>query len=659
MLTTIREKTQGIIATFIIGLIIVPFALWGLNSYFDAGNRVIMATAGDIEITEREFNDALTNARNRERQRLSELLARQGQKEVPPALLAELDSEEFKKGVLMGLVRRALLRQATDSDGFGASSQQVAAIIRNMDEFKTDGKFDERLYFELLRQSNLTIDGFESQIRQQKIVDQTITGFGASAFVTPVDLDRVLALMLQSRRASIARFDVATIAPTIKLSEEELRSYYTDHESRFRVPVRLRIAHVTLSQQAVMARYRPSEQELEAVYAEEQGRFVTPARRRVSHVLITIDGETGSQADTKARKLAEDIAARGARGEDFAALARKHSADTETKTRGGDLGFVGMTSNVLPKTLVDAVNALDKNGAVSAVIRSEFGYHVVKLTAYTPAATKPLKLVRKQIEAIVIQRQASQQFHAAREEMSRLAYESGDSLGPIAKALNLQVQTSDWFTAAGGAGIASKPKIIAAAFAPEVLQDRRNSGLIESGPDSFTVIRVVAHEPARIRPFDNVRAVIERTLRAEKAAKLVAERGQALIAKIRSGMPYAEAARAASARLEDKAHFSRMAPKQDARLTGAVFDLIRPGAKDKATSVGGVALHDGSFAVIILHEVIDGNPQSIKPADRERILALLMQRRGQGYFGAYMSGVEKRLGFKVNDKRLERAKGGS
>jgi peptidyl-prolyl cis-trans isomerase D len=630
MLSTIREKIQGIFATVIIAMIVIPFALWGVNQYFEGDSKVTVAEVNGTEISHDDLQRQLDRYRGR----------------VNPKML---ETPFFKQQILNQMIQRILLQQAVQNGGYGVSREQLGALIRAMPEFQVDGTFNSARYEDLLRRSGQTYQGFEDSMRHQKMLDQLISGLKGSGFVTKQDEDRVLALAQQRRRIAVVTVSVDQLENGIKVSEKDLEDYYQAHQDQYRVPEQVRIAYIELSAKSVAATIKPTEADLKATYESEKSRFMTPPERRVSHILIPLS-DSASPADVqKALKKAQDIARQAKAGANFASLARKYSGDSSTASRGGDLGT--LSPGLLPKNLEAAIETL-KQGGVTAPIRTRFGYHVAKVTQYKAGKVKSYAQVRQQLIALVKKEKGTRRYYDEVEKFNNIVYEQSDSLEPAAKALGLKVHTSDWFARTGGKGITANPKVTGAAFSSDVLLDKHNSDSLEIGKDSLLALRVVDHKAATVKPFASVRKEIVANLRKDRAQQEATRLGSEILTRARKSGSLEQAARGvAAARYHKPVVLTRYDTKAtDPAVLQAAFAAPRP--RDKKESLVNASLKDKGYAVIAVTAVMDGKASDLDKKKAKELQNALQARRGDDYFNDFISGLRKQAKIEIHEKAL-------
>ena len=628
MLSTIREKTQGIFATFILVLVVVPFALWGINSYFDSGSKINVAKAGNIEISQVKYRRELDRLRGR----------------VEPATL---DNPQFKQRVLDSLIDRTLLVHDAEAQGYRFDDARLAQTIRELPYFQRDGRFDSALYEATLRGEGMNVHEFENNVREESLLMQVQTGLSESGFVTPSEVAALTRLLAQEREAAYVLINPDAMMPQGPVSGQEIEQYYSSHAELFQIPEQVRVEYLRFSAGEMNTGVQPTDEELKRAYAEEATRFVTPEKRRASHILIALSADATEAQVKEALTKIQDIAKQAGAGADFAALAKKYSTDSVTSSRGGDLGEI--RRGVMPKELEAAAFAL-KPGEISQPVRSTYGYHLVKLTALTPEKRKPFAEVRKELVDIVRRRKGEEKYFELSEKFRNLVYEQPDSLAPAAKALGLTIQKSEWFTRAGGPAIAANPKIVQAAFEPDVLAQVRNSDAIEISSDTLVAIRVSDKQPAGRKPLAEVRAQIERVLKLEQAKQEAGKLGQAWLHDLRAGGSLESLARKRGFKYQSPKMFTRQAQAGvEARIAEAAFRAARPEGGRPVYDL--VDLGSQGYAVLAVLRVREASDKA-QAAAQEKARSLLLRRNGPDYYANYRAGLRQKTNIKIYAEQL-------
>lgn len=627
MLAKIREKTQGIIATLILAFVAIPFVLWGIGSYFRGDTNAPVAKVNGVEISQETY-----------RQRLEE---------VERANPRDADKSGLKQLVLESMINQTLLASHARDNGYRLSDAQLATLIHQIPQFQRNGKFEPGRYEAVLSSQGLRPTAFEAQLRQESVVAQLRQGLDQSAFVTDAEVGSMLRLLGQERRASYAIVKPAAFKSTVTVSAKDIADYYQANQEAFRAPEAVRVEYVSLKAADIAKKIEPTEEGLRQAYEADAARYVTPAKHRVSHILISLPTHAKEPDVQKAKARAEKLLKQIRAGADFATLAREYSDDKSSAEKGGDLGEV--TPGILPPKLEAAAFAL-KPGEVGGPVRTSFGFHVVKLTGFTPEQRKPFDAVKQEVLDRLRKRKGEDRFYELSERFKDLVYENPGSLKKVAATLDLKIQKSDWFTHKGGAGIAAQPGVAAAAFEPDVLNGDQNSDAIEAGPETLVAVHVVDHRPSVVRPLAEVRSTIEAQLKEQRAREQAQAATEKWVKELEQGQPIKELGRAPGVELHMGETLNREHPgKVDAAIIDAVFAAPRP--KEKPV-VGQVGLGKQGFAVYVLEAVKDGDPASADAALKTKVRRLLRQRHGEEYYASYRAGLRESANIKINAEQL-------
>lgn len=617
MLTAIREKTQGIFAIIIVGLLIIPFAFWGVNEYFENTGKTVIARVNGNDIDSDIYRNAVDRYRGR----------------IDPRML---DNPLFKRQVAENLVQQALIRDALENSGYAVGDQQLGTLIRNLPQFQIDGKFSDDRYRASLRARGQTVSQFESAMRQDKLLDQIVGSFKDSAIVSTTNETKALMLQKQTRRTEIIKINPRKYLAGIKISAADIEQYYEQVKSQYQEPERLRIAYVQLNAKDAMRDFKASDEDLKALYEEEKGRYTKPGSRRVSHILIELPSDANEAAQKKALTIATEVATKAKSGKSFTVLAREYSADTATAQAGGDLGEV--SPGLLPAELDAVVNKMRK-GDISKPVRTEFGYHIAMLTRLKAPVTKSFKSVRTKLVVLLKNRKSEERFYDMSERFNNLVYEQPDSLKPVADELGLKIEKSGWFTRAGGTGIVANPKVLEAAFTSDVRVEKRNSESIELQSDRLIAIRILDEKPARQKPLAEVRTKIIAELKQQRAEDKSRELGIRIVTSARKGASLASLAKKYGLTRSSAKSLKRDSAGINQQLLGSIFAAMRPG-KNKNV-IDGVDLGTKGFAVYALSRVSQPGANDFAGNDRDSIRRKIEKRKGTGYYQNYLDGLRE------------------
>jgi len=635
MLHFIRERAKGFFAWLIFVLIVIPFAFWGINSYFEGGSDVYVAKVNDEEISVRDFQRLLLQERAFRKQLLGA--------DADPALL---DDALIKRSVLERLINSAAVAQAADAAGYRISDAQLRAHILNNPQFQRDGRFDPQLYNRIINSLGLKEQAYEAELRHDLLVDQLIGSISSTAFITGGELDRALRLQYQQRKIAYLVLKAAAFMSDEPVPEEQIKAYYDSNLERYVIPEQVRVEYLELSASDLMGDITVDEETLRKMYQEQQSQFMVPEERRASHILIAVEEGADEKTEAAARKKAQEILQRLKKGESFEKLAKEFSDDPGSAAEGGDLGYFG--KGVMVKAFEDKAFAM-KVGEVSEPVRSRFGYHIIKLTDIRPARGRDFEEVRATLEQEYREQKAEEIFFDLTDRLTDLAYEVPDTLDVAAQELSLTVKVSDFFSRNQGSGIAADPKVRAAAFNPDVLEAGNNSEPITIGPNHVVVLRVKDHRPVSHRSLEEVRAEIEQSLRLERARDQAAEAGQKIQQRLQSGEDPEKLAKEAGVKWQTPGFIDRQTASVPQGIVRYVFTMARPGG---APLVEGSRLAGGDYAVISLYEVKDGDLSAIPEEERSQWRQRIIRNIGLQESNAVLEAIKKRSKIEIHQENM-------
>ncbi|HHS99689.1 MAG TPA: peptidylprolyl isomerase [Thiomicrospira sp.] len=520
MLQAIRDHAQGWIAWVIVGLIILTFALFGIDQYARGDKVVVVAEVNGEQITANQF----LTLYNRQKQRLETQFG-----ELYDQVVKD---EELRNQVLDALIESEEIRQWAENNGMVISDQQLAAAIHSADVFQKDGKFSQAIYEEVLLKNGLNIARFEYEQRQFLSENQYRNLTQTSSFATSSEVEQLAGLQGQQRNVNYLRIDQRPFLKTVVVTDEMVADYYNKHLDDFVEPEKVSIDYIELSQKEMAKNIPVTDDIIQAYYADNNAQFTLPEKRQAKHILIPIEADT-EEAVAKAEKTVAEVQAKLAAGESFESLAKTYSKDPGSADSGGDLG--SFEQGMMVPEFDEAVFSM-KVGEVSEPVKTEFGYHLIKLVKIEPKQTQPLDDVKEEVIAQYQAQEAEHKYFDLLEKLNTVAYEQSDSLEPAADATGLKVKTSKLFSKEGGEGLLlSNQKVINAAFSDDVLKSRLNSASIDLEPNHAVVIRVNTHQDARQKKLEEVSASIKEALTRKAAIAESAKLGETLLAKVKAG----------------------------------------------------------------------------------------------------------------------------
>ena len=602
----------------IIGLIGITFATWGIESYTRyAGGRDTVASVNGLEVSQFEFQEQYRAQQER--------VKRMFGGSVDPAAL---DSPQARSALLDSMIAQRLMASEVARGHLLMSREAVIELITASPEFQENGHFSPALYSGYLAQRNISDARNVMELQSQLPMSRLVGSITESAIFPRTVASRLAALAAQKREISEARIAVQPFEALVKLDDAKLKAHYDANAQDYRTPERVRAEYVVLSAENLARGEPATEAEIKAAYDARSAQYRVEEQRRAGHILVKTKDE--------AEKLILEIKKNPNR---FAELAKKHSQDTGSAAQGGDLGTVSRESLVSQK-LAEVIFGLKQGEAVTA--ESEFGFHVVRVTSIQAGRSRPIEEVRTEIATQLARQKGAKKFAEAAEAFSNMVYEQSDSLKPVAERFKLQVQTTGWIGKSGRQelGALDNPKLLAALFSSDSIRNKRNTDAIEVVPSTLVAARVLEHQPAAQRKFDEVKDDIARMLRQRESSELAYKDGVAKLEALRKG--------------EDRGVRwgpVRSVSRRDAQ--GLSMDALRrvfAADASKLPAYVGVAVPDAGYVLVRISRVVDVEPGELDAQSAAGTAAMA----GAAQFDAYVSNLRGRADISVNAANLEK-----
>lgn len=603
---------------FIAMIFIIPsFVVTGIYSYnrmSDSEND--LATVGDTSITMMDFDNA-------KRQYLDNFRRQMGQSFKPNML----DTAEARASILAALISDRAISLEISSEYMNVGEADAINLVKQAPAFQRDGKFSTEAYQQFLNSMGKSDEQFVLELRRDLTRQMLLSAVSQTTQASNTVAQRIHDLLTEERTIRTFEIKPTAFLKSVSVTDAEAQSYYDQNKSLFAVPESVDIEYVVLSPESYK-NIKASEDDIKTFYEQNLQRFSTPEERRASHILIAVNNE---KTDADAKKEADEIYKQlQADPSKFAQLAKSKSADPGSARQGGDLGF--FQKGMMVPEFDNAVFS-GKKGDLVAPVKTQFGYHIIKIVDVKAAQAKPLKEVRGEIEALYQQQAAIRAFAEDAENFSNMVYEQSESLQPVAERFGLKIQTVKNVTRDFEDQLIN-PNVIEALYGFDVLEDKRNSNAIEVASNTLLSARVTAHHKQTVKTFDEVKGDIVATLKNQKATEAARAQGSADIAKLLDK-------KSASAKFGDKTVISRERP--GAYAYEVVTAALRPEA-NKLPTYTGVQTQDGSYFVIEVQssKKIEASPEQL--AMRKAELAQLYSNPEQA---AFISGLETKFGTQI------------
>jgi len=508
----------------IVVLIVPSFVVFGIQGYTrmtEGGNATVAKVDGQA-ITQAEWDYAHQREIERVRQ------------QSPGIDVKLLDTPRMKRQTLDRVIRDRVLLAAANKEHLFPTDDRLQRLFVSDPQFAALRNPDGSVNRDQLAAQGMSSEQLAQQLRLQFGMQQVLGGVGLSVVAPPKVADASLDALLQQRELQLQRFDATAYEARISPSAEELKAYYEAHQDAFRAPEQAEIEYVVLGLDALAKDVTVPEADLRRYYEENASRYTVAEERRASHILINVDAKASAADMAKAKERAQALLDQLRKKPDsFAELARENSEDPGSAQRGGDLDWFGRGAMVKP--FDDAVFAM-KQGEVSDLVPTDFGYHIIQLTGVRGGDKKAFDDVRAEIETEVRRSLAQRKYAEAAEQFSNMVYEQPDSLQPEIDRFKLEKRsaTVQRDPAPGATGALASAKFLSAVFGDDALNKKHNTDAVEVAPNEMAAARVLKYTPAHTLPLDQVQAQVRAEVVAEQAAALAHKEGEALLAGIKA-----------------------------------------------------------------------------------------------------------------------------
>jgi len=602
MLQSINDRAKGILGWIVIAFISVPFALWGIQEYIGGAPERFAAKINDHEISIRDYDRALA----RERDRLQDIFGG----DLPNDAAFE---KGIKERVVDQLVARNVLEQRVIGAGYRISNDNLARKIQTMESFQQDGKFASASYEQILNSQGMSVSQFEYLYRRDLIVQQLQEGVTKSSIVGKSATEQLNKLQQQMRDISYLLFKQSSFLSDVSVTEEEIQQFYDENQERYMHPEQTSITYVELKTEDLTVDVPVDEEALRRQYDEYMASLNDQQERKARHILVQLSDSADEATKAAKKQKIEDVLSQLKSGASFEKLAKSTSDDPGSASKAGDLGWV--TKGMMVPAFEEALFKL-KKGEISNVVKSSFGYHIIKLDDVKGSSKPETFASRKETLLKELKQEAvSNMFYERSELMATLAYENDDSLQTVADDMGLKIQQSKLFTRVAGQGIANNKKVRDAAFDSSVLKEGRNSDVIELAKNHILVLRVEEHIETKPKALSEVKTVVEISLKSNNAKQQAQATALQALADLQQGKSLDEFAKSKHAEVKNLGNVKRDHVGADTEVVRAAFQMAKPSSSDKSYKT--VELHDG-IAVVSVNAV----KESTDITKREDLLAL-------------------------------------
>lgn len=627
MLQIIRNVVSGWVAVIIFVLLIIPFAFWGIDSYFGV-SAINAAQVNDVDVSMAEYQRTFQNVR-------------QQWQNISPSMAEQ--PEFIKQQTLDSLVNRLLFIGLKDDLGFRVNNSQVRTSINEIPSFRNPEGFDTVAYQNYLLTQGYTPARFEAEVRADMSLQQMQAGLSETVVVPRADAMKLAALQMQSRDFRYALISHDVHKQGIEIPEDEIQAYYQNNEQEFMSAEEVRLAYIHLSADAIAQAVNVDEADLRTYFDSSMQNYSIAERRKVKQIMVYTEQENKERAG----EIAKEIHASVTSGTSFEDARNRYSDNTEVTVEVSDFGFIN--KGVLDTAVDEAVFSLAK-GAISEPIITEFGHQIVTVEDITGGTSATFEDVRDQVELDYRKEQAQKQFFELYDELAVLTYEHPESLEVASESLDLPIIESGVVTRdSAGEALLNDPRILTVAFSDEVLLNGNNSDLIEIDPEQIVVVRVTQHNPPQKKALADVREAVIANLQSEKGTAKARAMGEEIKQKLVQWASMDALTSEYSIVWNQQVGIKRDNLELDREILQLAFKADKPAG---TPVIEGGALANGDYAIVLVDAVNDVSPEALTEEVVQPVMNYLRQSMASRTMSLILEDLRKQADIEIYDINL-------
>jgi peptidyl-prolyl cis-trans isomerase D len=632
MLQTIHDKLKGWVAGVVLGAIALVFVFWGINWTLSAPTYAAKVNGAEI-------------SSNEVKQTYQQQLAQMERQSSAP--LDDAMRNEIKRRVLDEYVNSEALVTRADDLGYRVSDQELLAEMSKVPAFQVDGKFDQAHALAVLNAQGRSVSEIEGLFRRDAKLRQLDTALNASSFATPTELKEFRSLTRQQRELAWLTLSAAKYAAGATPDDAAIKAYYDAHKSEYMTPETVNLRYVELSLAQLESKVSVDDAQLKAFYEEQKTktpeRFSQAEQRRVRHILLPVNDP---KEDAAVKTKAEGLLKRAQAGEDFSKLAKEFSQDPGSAVQGGDLGWAERKVYVGP--FGDAAFSM-KVDEISGPVKTQFGYHILKLDGIQPPTVKTFEQSKAELETDYRRNEAERLFNNAQDQLADAALQNATDIDVVAKKAGLTVQdVANFSRNDGGGALGNVPAVIEAAFSQDVL-DGRLSPIIEVDKGRGVVLRAADHKLPQQKPIEAVRTDVVAAWKKQRGVELAAAAAADAAKRLSAGESWDAVAKSLGLSVQAPKFIARSDQEVPMEVRVSAFKAPKPAAQKSIYE--NLSLANGDAAVLAFSAVReDPNAATVKDADiRRQYAAQIASSEAQSYAAAARADAKVQLNPKAID----------
>jgi peptidyl-prolyl cis-trans isomerase D len=616
MLQTIHDRLKGWLAGVVLGAIGLVFVFWGINWTLGAPNYAAKVNGNEISA-------------NEVRQSYQQQLAQFERQSKAP--LDDFQRNEIKRHVLEQYVNSEAVVTRADKLGYRVSDVDLLKAMAQVPAFQVDGKFDQAHAVAVLRAQGRSVPEIEDLFRHDVKLQQLDSALNLSSFATPQELKQLRALTRQQRELSWFTVSAAKYIAEATADDAAIKAYYDAHKAQYMTPETVDLRYVEISMAQLEDKVKVDDAQLKAYYDEQKAktpeRFTQPEQRRVRHILLQ---STDPKEDAATKAKAESILKRAQGGEDFSKLAKELSQDTGSAAQGGDLGWSERKAYVAP--FADAAFSM-KEGEIRGPVKTQFGYHILKLDGIQPATVKTFEQAKADLDSEYRRNEAERLFNNAQDQLADAALQNTTDIDVVARKAGLTVHDIPNFSrTSGGGDLGNAAPVLEAAFSQDVL-DGRLSPTIELEKGRGVVLRATDHKLPQQKPLEAVRTDIVAAWKKQRGEEMAAAAAADAVKRLGAGEAWDAVAKSLGAAPQPPTFVARTDQAVPLEIRREAFQAPKPAGKP---SYENVPLGDGAavLAITAVREDPNADPRELEAQLRRQYAQQLASGEAQSYAAA-------------------------
>ena len=631
MLIRIRNWTTGWVAGAIMVLIIITFAVWGIN-FAGQGSEPVIASVNGKDIKLRQFQQAYNNFRDQ--------MQKYTRKSLSPG-----EEELLKKQTLDKLIQDEIINQATVDNGLQISDATIRKAITNIDVFSGENGFDRGSYEIGILQLGMTVASFEHQLRLELMANQLQEVVTNSAFVSEKEAVWLTRINKQTRDLIYTILSADELRDSIEISDDAIEKYYNKTSQDLLYPEQVRVAYLELSVDKLVQEVEIIEELLRTYYDNNKDKYDVKEQRKVHIVDFKLAPDAKDKdveiASSKAGKIRKLIAS----GISFTDIAENHDDGSAPEMLVSEHGF--LARGVLPKEVDEALFSINE-GELSEVIRTDRGLHVFRVEGIKGGIKNTFENAREEVEMDYKRSEAELKYFDLSDTLVTLTYEHADTLEVAAEEVGIEIQESDSFSRNSAAGILAEPKVLAASFDKKAIKSGENSEAIELNNNHLLVLQVLEHFPAEKKPLEAVREQVAQILKTEQASKRQREKGQKILQQLEQGLDLSQVAEALEFEWSQAEGVTRDDVSVNRKILRTAFKLGKP-ERDGLT-FGGVEIGNEDYAVVAVSRI--EYPITLNDEDIDKTKLMLLQSKADEEWSSVVNELKEKASISIYSSKL-------